>query len=190
MFNRPTNSCTFYLYLLAIILTSINVSAQQNRDSSQKNFLSKPAVDDYWHYHDVGNIGMTVTNYGLLGQGYSAALQDQPSCQYKYHSGREKEQIEHFSYAGLWFGGIGGINGEEEVLVSTAIVDGVFEYGEAGFEFTNSADESDVVVERSSIVTSPLLILPQFLIRILSQILQTVTLLYPERILNSLIIFP
>ncbi|TFG95183.1 MAG: hypothetical protein E4H13_13760 [Calditrichales bacterium] len=99
---------------------------------------------------------MTVTNYGLLGQGYLTALKEQPSCQYKYHSRLEKEQIEHFSYAGLWFGGIGGINGEDERLVSTAIVDGVFQYGEAGFEFTNSADQDDIVHERSSIVTSPL----------------------------------
>jgi len=156
MFSRPIKSCIFYLSCLVFLLYFNHVTAQQNRDTAQQNFLSKPAVDDYFHYHDVGNIGMTVTNYGLLGQGYSDALQDQPSCKYKYHSGREKEQIEHFSYAGLWFGGIGGMNGEEEVLVSTAIVDGVFDYGEAGFEFTNSADEGDIILERSSIVTSPL----------------------------------
>jgi len=98
---------------------------------------------------------MTVTNYGLLGQGYLSALKEQPSCLYKYRSRLEKEQIEHFSYAGLWVGGIGGMSGDLEPHVSTAIVDGVFEYGEAGFEFTNSADPADTVVMRSSIVTSP-----------------------------------
>lgn len=128
----------------------------QNRDSLRAQRINKPMIDDYWHYHNVGNLGLTVTNYGLLGNGYLDALQDQPSCQYKYRSNNEKERIEHFSYAGLWFGGIGGMNGEQKKLVSTAIVDGVFEYGEAGFEFTNSADEEDIVKERSSIITSPL----------------------------------
>ena len=136
------------IILAILFILSWQVFAQL-RENSDRNYLLKPNIDDYWHYHDVGNLGLTVTNYGLLGQGYSDALQDQPSCQYKYHSGREKEQIEHFSYAGLWFGGIGGMDGEEVKLVSTAIVDGVFEFGEAGFEFTNSADQNDIVKERS-----------------------------------------
>jgi len=144
----------FIIFILFENATSQTILPLRNSTSEQS--LDKPLIDDYWHYHNVGNLGMTVTNYGLLGQGYSTALQDQPSCQYRYQSGREKERIEHFSYAGLWFGGIGGINGEDETLVSTAIVDGVFEYGESGFEFTNSADEEDVIKERSSIVTSPL----------------------------------
>ena len=110
-----------------------------------KKKLNKTSVDDFTHFHNVGNLGLTVTNYGLLGNGYLTALKDQPSCQYKYHSNLDKERVEHFSYAGLWFGGIGGMNGEEQPLVSTAIVDGVFEYGEAGFEFTNSDDPGDVV---------------------------------------------
>ncbi len=138
----------------------INLSLARNSPPDRDNQpLQKPQninIDDYWHYHNVGNIGMTVTNYGLLGQGYQTALQDQPSCQYKYKSNLEKERVEHFSYAGLWFGGKGGMKGEQRTLVSTAIVDGVFEYGEAGFEFTNSADEDDVIRERSSIITSPL----------------------------------
>jgi len=145
------------LVSILFIITSNLLSqvSPQNRDSFRTPDLKKTAVDDYWHFHDVGNLGLTVTNYGVLGQGYSAALKDQPSCLYKYHSRREKERIEHFSYAGLWIGGIGGMNGEHQKLVSTAIVDGVFQYGEAGFEFTNSADEGDTVIERSSIVTSP-----------------------------------
>ena len=144
------------IFLSVILSTNLLRQVQpKNRDLFITPKLQKRTVDDYRHFHDVGNLGLTVTNYGLLGQGYLAALQDQPSCVYKYHSRLEKERIEHFSYAGLWIGGIGGMNGESETLVSTAIVDGVFEYGEAGFEFTNSADEGDTVKERSSIVTSP-----------------------------------
>ena len=142
--------------LLSFVVLS-TVSGQvvpPNRDLIPSTQLSKPLVDDYNHFHDIGNIGLTVTNYGLLGQGYLSALKDQPSCVYKYHSRLEKEQIEHFSYAGLWIGGIGGTEGQQQKLVSTAIVDGVFQYGEAGFEFTNSANEADTVRTRSSIVTS------------------------------------
>ena len=146
----------FMLVFLLIVTTNLQGQTNPpNRDLILADKLKKPTVDDYWHYHDIGNIGLTVTNYGLFGQGYLSALKEQPSCLYKYHSRLEKEQIEHFSYAGLWVGGIGGMNGERQKLVSTAIVDGVFEYGEAGFEFTTTADAGDTVRERSSIVTSP-----------------------------------
>lgn len=142
---------------LIVLINSVALFAQQtiHRDALRPASLTKLQIDDYRHFHDVGNVGLTITNYGLLGQGYQTALQDQPSCMYKYKSRFEKERIEHFSYAGLWIGGIGGIHGEQETLVSTAIVDGVFDYGEAGFEFTNSASLSDTVRVRSSIVTSP-----------------------------------
>ena len=53
-----------------------------------------------------------------------------PSCQYRQQTEIAREQIEHFSYAGLWVGGI--VNGERRV--STSIVDGVFESGSEGFE--------------------------------------------------------
>lgn len=143
------------LFTFVIATNVLSQSSIPDGDRYTLPKLAKTTIDDYRHFHDIGNIGLTVTNYGLFGQGYLAALKDQPSCQYKYHSRLEKERIEHFSYAGLWIGGIGGMNGEQRRLVSTAIVDGVFQYGEAGFEFTNSADEGDTVKERSSIVTSP-----------------------------------
>lgn len=143
-------------FLVLILLLCFLSLFAQNKDSNRTNKIKKLNVDDYSHYHNVGNMGMTVTNYGLLGNGYLDALQDQPSCQYKFRSNNERERIEHFSYAGLWIGGIGGMKGEHKRLVSTAIVDGVFEYGEAGFEFTTTADPEDVVKERSSIITSPL----------------------------------
>ena len=113
--------------------------------------LRKSTVDDYWHYHDVGNLGLTITNYGVLGEGYNNP--DQPSCMYKLYADNIRQQIEHMSYGGVWIGGRGGPN--EEVRVSTAIIDGVFESGEEGFEFTNTADPGDTVRIRSSIVTSP-----------------------------------
>jgi hypothetical protein len=95
------------------------------------------AQDEYDKYTSVGNLGMTITNYGILGNGWNR-MEDgsiHPSCQYKQHTEIAREQIEHFSYSALWVGGI--VNGQRRV--STAIVDGVFESGEEGFElFANS----------------------------------------------------
>lgn len=52
------------------------------------------AADDYWHFHNVGNLGLTITNYGILGQGYN--VEGQPSCMYKLHTNLLQEQVEHF----------------------------------------------------------------------------------------------
>ena len=143
-FNRFIQS-TFLLCFAFVI----QASDRQYRPSSIKP--SKPVIDDYWHFHDVGNLALTITNYGVIGEGYNNP--DQPSCMYKYHADNMREQIEHMSYGGLWIGGRGGQDGA--VHVSTAIVDGVFEAGEEGFEFTNSSADADTILERSSIVTSP-----------------------------------
>ena len=90
------------------------------------------ASDEYDKYTSVGNLGLTITNFGILGNGWNL-MEDgsiNPSCQYKQQTEIAREQIEHFSYAGLWIGGI--VNGERRV--STSIVDGVFESGSEGFE--------------------------------------------------------
>ena len=92
----------------------------------------KVASDEYDKYTTVGNLGLTITNFGILGNGWNL-MEDgsiHPSCQYKQQTEIAREQIEHFSYAGLWVGGI--VNGERRV--STSIVDGVFEAGNEGFE--------------------------------------------------------
>ena len=107
--------------------------------------LNKTSADgDYTHYTTVGQIGMTVTNFGIIGEGYNNP--DQPSCMYKQYPDNLKEQVEHFSYAGLWVGG--KVNGTPHV--STAIVDGVFPGASEGFEFTFNEDSIKV---QSSITT-------------------------------------
>ncbi|MCK4530311.1 MAG: T9SS type A sorting domain-containing protein [Candidatus Marinimicrobia bacterium] len=109
--------------------------------------LAENSVIDKVHYTTVSQLGLTVTNYGVLGEYYKDP--DQPSCMYKQHTDNIKEQIEHMAHGGLWVGG--KLNDEKRV--TTAIVDGVFNYGEHGFEFTNNGDS---VLERSSIPSSPL----------------------------------
>lgn len=103
------------------------------------------AEDVYDKYTSVSQLGMTITNYGVLGEGWNN--EEQPSCMYKQNTEILREQVEHFSYAGLWIGGI--VNGDRRV--STAIVDGVFESGEAGFEyFANSGIETRSSISSTS----------------------------------------
>ena len=140
-----------WLLLLIILFATTQLLAQERPSFHEPRSLAKSTVDDYWHFHNVGNLGLSVTNYGVIGEGYNNP--DQPSCMYKLYADNERYQIEHMSFGGLWIGGRGGP--DAEILVSTAIVDGVFEAGEEGFEFTNTADKGDTIQIRSSIVTSP-----------------------------------
>ena len=110
-------------FLLILILSHFLIHAQS---------ILPLADDEYDKYTSVGNLGLTITNFGILGNGWNR-MEDgsiNPSCQYKQQTEISREQIEHFSYAGLWVGGI--VNGQRRV--STSIVDGVFEAGNEGFE--------------------------------------------------------
>ncbi|MDZ7797310.1 MAG: hypothetical protein U5N56_09855 [Candidatus Marinimicrobia bacterium] len=135
--------CIRLVFIVLIFLVTFSPAEQRYPRLLQKTSAS---VADYVHYTTVGQLGLTVTNFGLLGEGYNNP--DQPSCMYKQYPDNIKEQIEHMSYGGLWIGGkVQGENGS-----CTAVVDGVFDYGSEGFEFT---DNGDSVQERSSIPTSP-----------------------------------
>lgn len=112
---------------------------------------AKPTVVNFWHYYNIGNLGLTITNYGFFGEGYNNP--HQISCLYKLHSDNVREQVEHMSYGGLLVRGRGRVDGG--IYVFTAIVDKVFEAGEEGFEFTNSSEKNDTIRIRSTIVTSP-----------------------------------
>ncbi len=104
-------------------------------------------MDQYDKYSSVGQLGLTITNFGILGNGWNR-MEDgsiHPSCQYRQYTETKREQVEHFSYAGLWLGGI--VDGQRRV--STAIVDGVFESGDEGFEFF-----ADTQVKISSSISS------------------------------------
>ena len=130
------------------MLVSLAFSQIQNRTTNSMGPLKKSAVDDYNNFTTVGQIGMTVTNFGVIGEGWNNP--DQPSCRYKQYADIEQEEIEHFSYAGLWIGG--EVKGQKRV--STAIVDGVFDYGAEGFEFSTSTSPNDTITIKSSIETS------------------------------------
>ncbi|GBD06392.1 hypothetical protein HRbin21_00183 [bacterium HR21] len=102
--------------------------------------------DDASHYTDVGNIRLTISNFGTLGTGF-ANWPSQPSCEYPRGSG-----IEHLFIGGLWVGGRVGRGGESLIAVSTAAVDvASARYASEGFEFTALTPVSI----RSSLPTDP-----------------------------------
>lgn len=117
------------------------------RDSQSISSLAKTTATDYNNYTTVGQIGMTITNFGLLGEGWNNP--EQPSCRYKQYADIQQNEVEHFSYAGLWIGGI--VKGNKRV--TTAIVDGVFDYGAQGFEFSTSENPADTIKIKSSLTT-------------------------------------
>ncbi|MCH8839049.1 MAG: MFS transporter, partial [Candidatus Marinimicrobia bacterium] len=130
---RPFEALGLGLGLLALGLALFQPAAAQ-------------VADDFKQYTSVNQMGIGLTNFGVLGNGYNRIGNEiQPSGQYKQHSQVLREQVEHFSYAGLWVGGI--VNGQP--LVSTSIVDGVLESGSEGWEFLPLAP----LTIKSSLVT-------------------------------------
>lgn len=132
------------LLLIAISFTS-KVTAQENQTILNKT------MDDDSRYTNIGNIGLTVTNFGMYGNGF-ALWPNQPSCEYPIGSG-----IEHIFDGSLWIGGFISSDslGHNRVgpFVSTGSVDAssVSTRG-GGFEFTNAPGSK--IIEMSSLLDS------------------------------------
>ncbi len=115
------------------------------------NKLNKTTDDDNSKYTNVGNIGLTVTNFGMYGNGF-ALWPQQPSCEYPLGSG-----IEHIFDGSVWIGGFISSDslGHNRLgpFVTTGSVDAssVSTRG-GGFEFTNSPGSK--IIERSSLLDS------------------------------------
>lgn len=116
---------------------------------SQDRGLRKPTVD-FQRTANVGNIGLTITNYGTFGDGFAEQRPtDFPSCEFPRGS-----SIEHLFDGGLW---IGARKDDGSILTTTAAVDAPnLNFSVApGFEFTTSANPDDILIERSSLLDSP-----------------------------------
>ncbi|MBS1517565.1 MAG: hypothetical protein JSS91_05710 [Bacteroidetes bacterium] len=94
-------------------------------------------------FTNVGNIALTITNYGTIGNGF-VNFPNQPSCQYPKNSG-----IENLFVGGIWVGG----SKAGQILVSTGAVDVSSANRGEGFEFSNSPGQR--ILERSSLQSSP-----------------------------------
>ncbi len=134
------------LLLLLFILSTVSFS--QNTENEGK--LNKQLEDEN-NYTNVGNIGLTVTNFGTYGHGF-ALWPEQPSCEFPLGSG-----IEHIFDGGLWIGGFisndSTGSGRVGPFVTTGVVDAssVSSRG-GGFEYTNAPESH--LVQKSSLLDS------------------------------------
>jgi hypothetical protein len=125
--------------IVAVVFLASHVLLGQ---TSQR--LEKTSTDDNSKYTTVGNIAITVTNYGVIGHGFRLWPQ-QPSMQYPKGSG-----IEHLFVGGLWVGiGSDGAGGGERVTTGAVDVSSLRSGVSEGFEFTTGVDSK--VMERSSL---------------------------------------
>ena len=137
---RLVLTATFALFSLALT-------------QSHAQALQKTKDDDNTKYSSVGNIRMTVSNFGVYGNGLRNLTQanHQPSCEYPAGSG-----IEHMYIGGLWVGGFkrDASNNKTGPFVTTGAVDAssLSNGRSGGFEFTNLPGSK--VVEKSSLYDS------------------------------------
>jgi len=108
--------------------------------------LNKSTEDDDTKYTSIGNLNVTITNFGQIGNRFRK-WPTQPSLEYPKGSG-----IEHLSIGGIWIGGI--LRNETVARVSTAGLDratttSVLE----GLEITNNI--GTVISQRSTLLESP-----------------------------------
>jgi len=137
-----------YRFLL-LFLPLVFYSSVLKAGDDDKRF-PKVLDDDNSKYTNVGNIGITVTNFGTYGNGF-VLWPDQPSCEYPLGSG-----IEHLFDGGLWVGGFianDSLGHGVGPYVTTGAIDAssISSRG-GGFEYTNSS--GDLVTERSSLFDS------------------------------------
>lgn len=126
------SSLTFLLFLSFGIIPGYSQS------------LYKAADDDGSKFTNIGNIGITITNFGTLGNRF-LTRPVQPSAQYPKGS-----SIEHISLAGLWIGAISQRDGAAHV--STAATDVNPSAGQSvtlGYELTNELGAT--IKQRSSL---------------------------------------
>ena len=136
----------FVLLFLLFFVQTLELKAQQ-RDRASR--LRKAAIEQA-RSTDVGALGLTITNYGTLGDAFVVQPQkDLPSAEYPLGSG-----IEHMFDGGLWVGAKTSLG---QLLVTTGAVDvsSAATRVTSGFEFTNTADPADKLLERSTIIESP-----------------------------------
>lgn len=128
------NFFQYSILIFALVLLVHSCPISQAHAADEQNFTS------------VGNIGLTISNYGTIGDGFvNQRPTDFPSCEYPKDSG-----IEHMFDGGLWIGGITE-DGRRHVTTGAVDVASIGDKPNSGFEFTSIAP----LQERSSILESP-----------------------------------
>ena len=140
-----TYSLNSLILILLISLPFFDLKAQYRRGAMP---LRKSAIE-VERATNVGRLGLTISNYGTLGDGFVTQNPDLPSAEFPLGSG-----IEHMFSAGLW---VGARTKDGKTLVTTGAVDvpSISTRITSGFEFTNTDDPDDKLLERSTIIESP-----------------------------------
>jgi hypothetical protein len=138
------------LLLIAIAIISCAFMPSPGDDPEK---LSKTLDADNSLYTNVGNIALTVSNFGPYGSSLRNLTQPnhQPSCEYPLGSG-----VEHIFQGGLWVGGFtktdSNSNTKKGPFVSTGAIDNSSGFGFSGYEFTNP--KGSKIVQRSTLLDS------------------------------------
>ncbi|GAB4290637.1 MAG: hypothetical protein Kow0098_09410 [Ignavibacteriaceae bacterium] len=137
-------------YRLIFTISALILFTFSFNPGDEKKF-QKILDDDNSKFTNVGNIRLTVTNFGTYGHGFSLWPQ-QPNCEYPAGSG-----IEHLFDGGLWIGGFIADDSlttiKQGPFVTTGAVDAASVSARGGgFEYTNKA--GSFVEERSSLIDS------------------------------------
>lgn len=131
--------------LISFLVLATGIAVAQNPAGSS---LGKTGGDDNTKFTSIGNIALTITNFGTFGHGFRL-WPTQPSMQYPRGSA-----IEHLFVGGLWVGvAADGVGGSTRVTTGAVDVSSIRTGVSEGFEFTTGVSSS--VRERSSLADSP-----------------------------------
>jgi hypothetical protein len=136
----------FYVTILLVSAFSLGFGMLgPTEDPDGRRGLGKPVADTDLNYTTIGNIGLTVSNFGVIGT-RNAYWPTQPSCEYPRGS-----RIEHLYQAGLWVGAVSRASGQQHVSTGATDRASSSRTGQ-GYEFT--AEVSSDLVQRSSLSDS------------------------------------
>ena len=94
----------FVLFFILLFATGIytpgSVAQSGTPDTTEPDALGKTTQDVERKYTSVGNIGVTITNFGTIGT-RNNTWPSQPSCEYPRGS-----RVEHIYQGGIWIGAL------------------------------------------------------------------------------------
>ncbi len=136
--------CRTVSVLLAFCLCSLGVKGSDGEAPVRDGRLRKISADTDRNYTTVGNIALTVSNFGTIGT-RNAYWPEQPSCEYPRGS-----RVEHLYQGGLWVGAVSR-DGQEHVSTGATDQASASRIGQ-DYEFTSEA--ASVMFQRSTLSTS------------------------------------
>lgn len=138
------------LFVMLLFLTAPGPTLNAQSDESGSPLLFRILDDTDRRYTTVGNIGLTVTNFGTIGTRNAYWSEGQPSCEYPVGS-----RIEHIYQGGLWVGAeikSPSPSRDGVIAVSTGSSNVVSTVTGRGFEFVSLPGTT--VIQKSSLSES------------------------------------